>query len=92
MQKDEETAELDRIIVFPPHEGKGVGTLLLRQVILDQKQGGGKNLIVHTEEGEAHARRFYEKNGFEKIGEAGIEAPWGGKLSIVTYKLSLENG
>lgn len=91
IQKDAGTAELDRIIIFPPHERKGIGTQLLRYVLLDLEQKGIRSVFVITEKEEIHARRFYEKNGFKLIKEDTIEAPWGKKLNIVTYKLGLEH-
>jgi len=82
--------ELDRIVVFPEHARKGVGTLLLNEVIKDQKQEGVKSITVNAEKGEIHAKRFYEKTGFKQIKEAAIDTPWGKKLTLVTYQLCLE--
>jgi N-acetylglutamate synthase-like GNAT family acetyltransferase len=87
--QDTSTAELDRIIIFPQHAGKGIGTLLLHEVLADQKQKGVKKIIANAGKEENHARRFYEKNGFKQIKEATIETPWGKKLSLVTYQLCL---
>ncbi|MEM3623469.1 MAG: GNAT family N-acetyltransferase [Candidatus Bathyarchaeia archaeon] len=89
IQQDESTTELDRIIIFPPYERKGIGTLLLKHILLELEQNGVKNLFVSTEKEEIHARRFYEKNGFKIIKEATIEATWGKKLNIVTYQLCI---
>ena len=89
IKQDDNTAELDRIIIFPQHVGKGIGTRLLHEVIADQKQKGVNKIIVNAGKEEAHARRFYEKNGFKQIKEATIEAPWGKKLTLVTYQLCL---
>lgn len=73
---DASTAELDRIIIFPQHARKGVGTRLLHEALADQKQKGVKKIIANAGKEENHARRFYEKNGFKQIKEATIEAPW----------------
>ncbi|MDI6690756.1 MAG: GNAT family N-acetyltransferase [Candidatus Bathyarchaeota archaeon] len=91
MQHDANTVELDRIIIFPPCERKGIGTKLLQHTLLDQKQKGVENIIVNAGKEEIHARRFYEKNGFKQIREATIETPWGKKLTLVTYQLILEH-
>lgn len=90
IQHDADTAELDRIIVFPQHAGKGIGTMLLAEVIKDQKQRGTKRILVNAGKKENHARRFYEKNGFTQIKETTIDAPWGKKLALVTYQLCLK--
>lgn len=87
IQRDAHSAELDRIAIFPRYTGRGIGTKLLNQVLIDQKQRGINKIIVNTGKDEAHARRFYEKNGFKRIKEATIESPWGKKLTLVTYCL-----
>lgn len=87
IQRDTHTAELDRIAIFPQYTRKGIGTQLLHQVLIDQKQRGINTIIVNAGKDETHARRFYEKNGFKLIKEATIEAPWGKKISLVTYCL-----
>jgi hypothetical protein len=46
---------------------------------------------VNTGKEEIHARRFYEKNGFQQLKEATIETPWGKKLDIVTYQLLIKH-
>lgn len=91
IQRNASTAELDRIIIFPQHTRKGIGTQLLHQVLKDQVQKGTSNIIVNAGKEESQARRFYEKNGFKQIKEATIEAPWGKKLILVTYKLRLRH-
>ncbi|MCW4008990.1 MAG: GNAT family N-acetyltransferase [Candidatus Bathyarchaeota archaeon] len=80
---------MERIIVFPQYTRQGVGTQLLHEAIADQKQKGTKTLIVNAGKDEAHARRFYEKNGFTQIKEALIDAPWGKKLALVTCQLDI---
>ncbi|MGB9741077.1 MAG: GNAT family N-acetyltransferase [Candidatus Bathyarchaeia archaeon] len=89
IQRDANTAELDRIVVFPPHERKGIGTELLQFALSDLEQKGVKNVLVIAGKEEVHARRFYEKNGFKLIKEDTIEAPWGKRLNIATYQLHL---
>jgi len=91
IQRDANTAELDRIMIFPQHARKGIGTQLLQQVLKDQKQKGNSTIIVNTEKEENRARRFYEKNGFKQIKEAPIKTPWGKNLTLVTYQLDLRH-
>lgn len=91
IQQNANITELDRIIIFPEHTRKGVGTQLLRQVITDQEQKRITNITVNTGKDESQARRFYEKNGFKQVKEATIQAPWGKKLELVTYQLRLRH-
>jgi len=88
--KNEGTAELDRIIVFPEHARKGIGTKLLEKVVEDLRQKGIGSIIVKTGKYEEHARRFYEKNGFQQIKEETVHAPWGKSLELVIYRLDLK--
>jgi ribosomal protein S18 acetylase RimI-like enzyme len=83
------TAELDRIIILPDYIRKGVGTALLNAALEDQKTRGFRKIIVNAGSGESHARRFYEKNGFKQLNETEVDAPWGGKISLVTYERDL---
>lgn len=89
IQHDVSTAELDRIIIFPQYAQKGIGTQLLHQVLVDQEQKGVTTITVKVGKGESYARRFYEKNGFKRMKETVIEAPWGKKLNIIIYQLPL---
>lgn len=91
IEQDSNTAELDRILVFPEHTGKGIGTRLLDQAVLDQKERGASTIIVKAGKQETHARRFYEKNGFKLIKEKTIQAPWGRKLDLAIYQLRLNS-
>jgi ribosomal protein S18 acetylase RimI-like enzyme len=88
IQRDTGTAELDRIVVFPEFTRKGIGTMLLTRVLEDQKRKGTEFIIVNTGRDETHARSFYEKNGFKRLKEAAIDAPWG-KMILVTYQRQL---
>lgn len=89
VKQDATTTELDRIIVFPEHERKGIGTQLLAQAIEDLKKEGVHTIIVNAGKEETSARRFYEKNGFKLIEETTIHAPWGKELQLAIYKLQL---
>jgi N-acetylglutamate synthase-like GNAT family acetyltransferase len=86
---DLETAELDRIVVFPENTRKGLGTKLLTRALGDQEKKGLKRVIVKAGKDEKHARRFYEKNGFTFVKEETLEAPWG-KIELAVYQRSLK--
>jgi GNAT superfamily N-acetyltransferase len=92
IQREAGTTELDRIVVFPEHTRKGIGTQLLAKVVVkDEKRKGTKAIIVNAGKGETHARRFYEKNSFATVKEVTMEAPWGNKITLVIYQLQLDS-
>ncbi len=88
VKHDENMVELDRIVIFPEHAGKGVGTQLLAKILRDQKRKGFKTLIVNAGKDETLARRFYEKNGFVFVKDDLLEAPWG-SIPLATYRIEL---
>jgi len=90
IRQQETVAELDRLIIFPEHARKGIGTQLLREVVIDQRSEGIQTIVVSAGKQEEQARRFYEKNGFRLTNETTIDAPWGKKLTLVTYQLHPE--
>jgi len=90
IRQDADTTVLDRIIAFPEHARKGIGSQLLKKVIADEERKGTKTIIANAGEHETHARRFYEKNGFKLSKETEMQAPWGKKLELAMYQLQLE--
>jgi ribosomal protein S18 acetylase RimI-like enzyme len=86
---DSTTVELDRIVVFPEYERMGIGTKLLKRGIADQKEKMAKSIIVSAGRDEAHARAFYEKNGFKKAKEEVVKSPRGKEIPLVVYRLQL---
>jgi ribosomal protein S18 acetylase RimI-like enzyme len=91
VRHDKSIVELDRIVVFPEHTRKGTGTRLLTRVLRDEKRKGTRIVIVNAGKDETHARRFYEKNGFKQLKESTVDAPWGSRLSLVTYQFELRS-
>ncbi|MFX0097465.1 MAG: GNAT family N-acetyltransferase [Candidatus Hodarchaeota archaeon] len=89
IQQNDQVTELDRIVVFPLHEGKGVGTQLLHKVIDDCRKKGVNTITTNVGKNETHARKFYEKNDFRFRTEIAVDAPWGKKIDLAVYELSL---
>jgi len=85
------TVELDRIVVFPEYARKGIGTQILNRVVRDARLKKADAVVANAGKDEAHARRFYEKNGFEAVKEETVEYPWGTRITLVTYRLQLEH-
>jgi len=86
---DSTTVELDRIVVFPEYERRGIGTELLKRAIADQKKERVKAIIVKAGRDEVHARAFYEKNGFKRLKEETLKFPWGKNIPLVVYRFQL---
>ena len=86
---DSSAAELDRIIIFPEHSRKGVGTRLMLYIIEYAKKSGIKRIIANAGGSETQARKFYEKNGFEMKAEKTVETPWGNELRLIEYELRI---
>jgi GNAT superfamily N-acetyltransferase len=54
------------IAVDPPHQGRGLGSVLLQHAL---KVCDGAGLPAYLEATSASSRRLYERHGFEAIGE-----------------------
>ena len=90
VRHDQSLVELDRIVIFPEHTRKGIGTELLAHVLEDERRQGTRTVIVNAGKDELHARKFYEKNGFKPLKESTIDTPWGNQLTLVVYKFELK--
>lgn len=66
--QDEEHAELAGLQLLPPHQGKGIGTYLIEQFLVEARRAG---LVprVSVEEDNPDARRLYERLGFVPLGD-----------------------
>ncbi|MFX1486272.1 MAG: GNAT family N-acetyltransferase [Promethearchaeota archaeon] len=91
IQQNDQTTELDRIVVFPPRERKGIGTQLLRKVINDERNKGVNTITVNVGKNETYVRKFYEKNGFRLRTEIAVDAPWGKRIDLAVYELSMNS-
>ncbi|MFX0068208.1 MAG: GNAT family N-acetyltransferase [Promethearchaeota archaeon] len=88
---DDQVTELDRIVVFPPHERKGIGTQLFHKIVDDERKKGVKTITANVGKNETHAKRFYERNGFRLKEETAVNTPWGKKIDLAVYELSLNS-
>lgn len=80
---------MDRIVMFPGHTGRGLGSRLLEFSVEDQAREGRREIIVYAGRDERRARAFYEKNGFEFTGEVSVDAPWGKRIELAVYRLEI---
>ena len=70
--------EIVAMYLLPEYFGKGYGQLLLECVVNALKEKGFEDIYLWVLDENKRARRFYEKNGFEKTGDIEI-AEVGGK-------------
>ncbi len=61
---DQDTVELKNIAVSSELQGKGIGSLLIKDIVAIAQRGGYKQLIVGTADCGVDQIRFYEHNGF----------------------------
>jgi ribosomal protein S18 acetylase RimI-like enzyme len=61
--------ELRRIYTLSRAHGTGLGPALMAQALLDARAMGYKRILLGVYAGNDRARAFYQKQGFEKVGE-----------------------
>jgi GNAT superfamily N-acetyltransferase len=62
------TAKLNRMFVLPEHHGTGLGKKLLNTALDHAKEQDFEKIVLNTHITMKRAHRFYEKNGFAKVG------------------------
>lgn len=60
--------EIIRIAVLPEYRGRGIGEKLIKEAVDFIKEKGIENIFLEVREGNAAARKLYEKSGFEECG------------------------
>jgi len=65
--------ELTRIYVSKGQYSRGLGRLLMEQVIHHAKTGRFSNIVLSVFSGNEAGQRFYIRHGFTKIGEYGFK-------------------
>ena len=65
-----DTFILGRLAVLAPFRGKQVGALLMREAEKRVRELGGTALWLHAQ---CRAAGFYEKQGYQKTGETGLD-------------------
>jgi [ribosomal protein S18]-alanine N-acetyltransferase len=60
--------ELENIVVAGTARGRGVGTLLLQELVAHAKAERGSRIFLEVRESNQGARALYRKSGFEETG------------------------
>lgn len=68
-EKNKQLAKLRRLFILTKYHGTGIGQLLLDKALQFAKEQRFKKIGADTSVVMKRAQRFYEKNGFSKIGE-----------------------
>jgi GNAT superfamily N-acetyltransferase len=80
-------AHLWQLFVREPYWGTGVATTLHERAIAEATQQGYTSMRLFTPEGQARARRFYEREGWVVVG--GPVADTGFGIPLVEYRRGL---
>ena len=84
---DPALAHLRNLFVDERHWGTGLATALHAAAISEARERGFRTMRLFTPAGQARARRFYEREGWRRAGDA-FHAP-GPDLVIIEYRLAL---
>ena len=64
------------IVINPEYQGKGLGKLLMEDLIKDCRERGYKKIMSRTIEGNIQSYKLHEKNGFKISFRKGIDIVW----------------
>ena len=87
-QRQKGTTWLHKLAVIEAERGKGVAKRLLERLVEVVKKGGGRNVVLWVDEGNAVARWLYGRCGFEE-GER-VEGYYGEGRAGVKMELEME--
>jgi ribosomal-protein-alanine N-acetyltransferase len=61
------TADIQTIGVLPAHEGRGIGTALLGELLAEAARRGAREVLLEVRADNPRAQLLYTRTGFEKI-------------------------
>lgn len=81
--------ELENLVVAQSVRKRGIGTLLLEELIAQLRTGTGRSIFLEVRESNEGARRLYQKLGFQQVGlrRSYYQNP---SEDAILYRLSLE--
>ena len=78
------------ITVAPEHQGRGLGSAMLRDVVAWSQAEGAETLWLEVRQSNERARRLYVRGGFEAVGQRKGYYPDGrGREDAVVMRLAL---
>lgn len=60
-------AQLEELYVRPHLRDRGIGTLVIREVVAGVRERGGAEIHINVDEDDTDTRRFYERHGFTNL-------------------------
>lgn len=66
---DHNTAKLNRMFVLTDYHGTGIGQELLAKAVTFARSQNYKKIVLNTHKTMHRAHKFYENNGFQRVGE-----------------------
>lgn len=79
------------VFVAPGHEGRGIGQLLLDELLARARAEGRRAMVAAVDGSNAGSIRFHERNGFVEVGRLpGVGTKHGRPLDLVLLQRSLE--
>jgi len=79
--------KLHKIYITPGQQGKGIGRFVIDHIVNELQQAGAKELRLNVNIYNNAAKAFYEKTGFQHIGDEDIDI--GGGYFMNDHVLSL---
>ena len=58
-------AHLQNFFIHAPHQGKGLGGVLLQHLLAQARQHGASHMFLEVRESNAVARQLYQRAGFD---------------------------
>ena len=86
-RREERRAHLLALFVEPHRWGSGLAGELHAHTLQTMRARGYRQASLFTPAGQARARRFYEREGWYRVGEAYLKDPFG--LDLVEYHRQL---
>ena len=83
----EGSAHLWQLFIRPPWWGTGLARELLRRALDEARDQGYERMRLFTPEGQARARAFYERHGFDAVGPAAFDPNIG--FNVMQYAQAL---
>lgn len=71
LPSEQGSARIGRMAVYAAWRGKGVGEAMLRALTGAARDRGDSEIVLHAQ---LHAAPFYDKHGYERVGEVYVEA------------------